>query len=42
VPADYNGDRRATLAIWRPRDATWWLRGQPPIQWGLRGDIPVH
>jgi beta-glucosidase-like glycosyl hydrolase len=39
--ADFTGDRRADLAVWRPATGTWFVRGIPAVQWGNTGDIPV-
>ena len=41
VPADYVGDSRTDLAVWRPLTGTWWIRGQRPVEWGREGDRPV-
>ena len=50
VPADYDGDGFAELAVWRPSDGLWFLRMSSNgydrslaqvYQWGLPGDIPI-
>jgi hypothetical protein len=41
IPADYNGDKKADLAIYRPSDGTWRIRGQTTQQWGVLGDLPI-
>ncbi len=47
VPADYDGDGRADLAVWRPQSGEWYLRFSASNyttaavhQWGLPGDVP--
>jgi hypothetical protein len=41
VPADYDGNGASEIAIWRPSTGEWWIPGQPPIQWGTAGDVPI-
>jgi hypothetical protein len=42
VPAHYAGVSQATvLAVFRPSDGTWHLRGRTGAHYGQRGDIPV-
>jgi len=46
VPADYTGDGKADLAVWRPVDGTWYVKNLVDDsvisqQWGLPGDIPL-
>lgn len=50
VPADYDGDGFAELAVWRPSNGVWYLRMSSNgyqtslaqmYQWGLPGDIPI-
>jgi hypothetical protein len=41
VPADYNGDGRVDLAVWRPSTGVWWVHGVVTAQWGKPGDVPV-
>lgn len=51
VPADYDGDGRADLAIWRPDTGEWWVsrssndydQTNPLVfRWGKLGDVPVE
>jgi outer membrane protein assembly factor BamB len=44
APADYDGDGRADLVVWRPGQGTWHIissaiGAQDTIQWGQAGDI---
>lgn len=39
--ADYNGDGRTDLAIYRPRTTTWWNRLLFTTPYGAAGDVPI-
>jgi hypothetical protein len=50
VKADFDGDRRPDLVVYRPSDGMWYIRlstsnysyaGWMSFQWGLPGDLPV-
>ncbi len=46
IPADYDGDNKADITVWRPFDGNWYLllssTTSPFIQpWGVFGDRPV-
>lgn len=51
VPADYDGDSRTDLAVWRPDTGDWWIlnsttdfdQSRPTVfRWGKLGDVPVQ
>ena len=39
--ADFTGDGRAELAVWRPSSGTWFIRGASAVPWGNTGDVPA-
>ena len=46
VPADYKGDRKAEIAVFRPSNNTWYLQDTTQgylgsVQWGTSGDEAV-
>jgi hypothetical protein len=45
VPADYDGDGAADLAVWNPSNGIWTIRqangAARTVQWGQSGDVPV-
>jgi hypothetical protein len=38
VPADFDGDGKAEVAVFRPSTGFWYVRGQFNRSWGLAGD----
>jgi hypothetical protein len=46
VPADYDGDGKADIAIWRPTDGNWWRVASSTgaitaFNYGVNGDRPA-
>jgi beta-N-acetylhexosaminidase len=41
VPADYAGNGKTQLAVFRPSSGDWYVRGVGKIPYGRHGDVPV-
>ncbi len=41
LDVDFLGNGQASLAIWRPDTATWWINGAPSELFGESSDVPV-
>ncbi len=39
--ADYDGDGKAEIAVFRPSTGRWLVGGAAPVRFGERGDVPV-
>src|SRR3712207_6863699 len=42
ISADYDGDGRTDIAVFRPSSGTWYVRNISVVSWGgAPGDVPV-
>jgi SpoIID/LytB domain protein len=40
-PADFTGDGRSDVSMWRPSTATWYIAPRTSVPFGQKGDLPV-
>ncbi|MCA1657292.1 MAG: VCBS repeat-containing protein, partial [Actinobacteria bacterium] len=40
VPADYNGDGRTDIAVFRRSTGQWFVQGRSPVVFGVSTDVP--
>jgi V8-like Glu-specific endopeptidase len=40
-PADFTGDGKTDVTVYRPSTGVWWVNGLPAVRYGVSTDIPV-